>query len=138
METKTTQLSLILSGTAVIITIFVLVMFGFTNKKHSQTTPPPSKETTNITRVGKISCLPKRSTGPQTLECAIGLLADNGNYYALNDLFKYDPDYTLSQTDTRVEVTGTLTREDMLGPDGNPYDIAGVITINSIRKKQGN
>jgi len=84
---------------------------------------------------GKIVCLPKRGTGPQTDECAIGLEADdNGGFFALKNLSEYDPDYSLSQPNMRLEVIGTVLQEEMLGPDGNPYDIAGVITITSIQE----
>lgn len=85
---------------------------------------------------GEITCLPKRATGPQTLECAIGLKADdNGGFYALKNLFGHDPNYyALSQTGARLEVIGSVTQEEMHGPDGNPYDIVGVITITSIQQ----
>lgn len=106
----------------------------FNHSPLPQSTPPPIKAHTNITLTGQIACLPKRTTGPQTLECAIGLRNDDGQYYVLKDLFNQDPDYSLSQTDTQVKVTGTLTHEKMVGPDGNPYDIGGVITIRSIQK----
>jgi hypothetical protein len=88
-----------------------------------------------ITVRGEIACLPKRTTGPQTLECAIGLKADDrDDFYALKNLFEHDPNYSLSQTGTRLEVIGTVTQEEMHGPDGNPYDIVGVITITSIQE----
>lgn len=87
-----------------------------------------------VTVRGEITCLPKRGTGPQTMECAIGLLADDGNHYGLKDLFEQDPDYTFSQSGMVVEVSGELTQEEMLGPDGNTYDIVGVITVASIQE----
>lgn len=84
---------------------------------------------------GKIVCLPKRTTGPQTDECAIGLEADdNGGFFALKNLSAHDPNYSLSQTGTRLEVIGTVSQKEMFGPDGNPYDIVGVITITSIQQ----
>jgi len=84
---------------------------------------------------GEIACLPKQTTGPQTLECAIGLkVGDNGGFYALKNLFEHDPNYTLSQTGTPLEVIGSVVQEDMYGPDGNQYDIMGAITITSVEK----
>ncbi len=89
-----------------------------------------------VTVRGAIACLPKRGTGPQTMECAIGLRSQEGRHYGLKDLFEKDPTYSFSQTDKRVEVVGTLVQEDMRGPDGNQYDIVGVIVVDSIRELQ--
>lgn len=81
-----------------------------------------------VTVSGEITCLPKVGSGAQTLECAIGLLADNGRYYGLRH---DDPQHQLSQGGSRVEVTGELSAEEMTGPDGNRYDIAGIIDVSS-------
>lgn len=91
---------------------------------------PPAGGT--MTTRGEIVCLPKRGTGAQTMECAIGLRGEDGNYYALQNLFEHDPTYKYSQTGMTVEVSGTITYEEKLGPDGNPYDIIGVISITTI------
>ncbi|HMP67226.1 MAG TPA: hypothetical protein PKA60_00550 [Candidatus Paceibacterota bacterium] len=88
-----------------------------------------------ITVVGKITCLPKISSGPQTLECAIGLKANSGEHYGLKNLFAHDPTYMYAQVDAVVEVTGTFTKEEMRGPDGNLYNIIGTITVDSINDK---
>lgn len=52
---------------------------------------------------GTLACLPHKNTGPQTLECAIGLRTDDGRYYSLKGLSSQD-----SQTsfNTRVYVSG--------------------------------
>ncbi len=86
-----------------------------------------------ITITGKMTCLPKVGNGPQTMECAFGLLADNGYYYALRYPQGLDPDYQFSQTDLRVEVEGTLLSEMPSGPDGNRYDVAGAIEVRRIQ-----
>jgi hypothetical protein len=88
-----------------------------------------------VTIRGAITCLPKVGTGPQTLECAIGLKGDDGKYYGLRNLFDHDPEYKFSGTNTKVEVSGTLTQEELKGPDGNRYDTAGVIHISSIKER---
>jgi hypothetical protein len=87
-----------------------------------------------ITITGEITCLPKVGDGAQTMECAIGLLSTDGLYYGLNDLFEHDPEYNLAIGGTQVEVTGNFSPEEMIGPDGNNYDIVGVIYITSIRE----
>jgi|SRR3989344_4948296 len=87
-----------------------------------------------ITVSGEITCLPKKGSGVQTLECAIGLKGEDGNYYALKNLFDHDPSYKFSATGLQVEVVGTLSVEEIFGPDGNKYDIAGAIAITSIKE----
>lgn len=102
--------------------------------------PSPPREVTPpqvigpITISGAITCLPKLGTGPQTLECAIGLLATDGNHYGLKNLFDVDPEYKFSRGGLRVEVSGTHLWEEMKGPDGNKYDIAGMIDVISIKE----
>lgn len=86
-----------------------------------------------ITITGKVTCLPKVGTGPQTMECALGLLADNGEYYALRYARGPDPDYQFSQTDLPVEVEGTLLSDVPSGPDGNQYAVAGTIEVQRIQ-----
>ena len=129
------HLVLISLATIVLAAGIGLGLFYFSNiSQEAQVTPPAVQDPTPIMITGEMTCLPKIGTGPQTLECAIGLQADDDNYYALRDLFEHDPDYSLSQTGIRVEVSGILTQEVMLGPDGNQYDIAGVISITSIKQ----
>lgn len=90
-----------------------------------------------ITVVGEITCLPKKGTGKQSLECAFGLKALDGHYYGLKNLFKLDPEYKFSVGGLRVEVSGTFKPEEMKGPDGNKYDVVGIIDVISIKKVAG-
>lgn len=85
-----------------------------------------------ITVTGEITCLPKVGSGAQTLECAIGLRAEDGGHYGLQNLFELDPNYEFSVAGMRVEVSGTFIPESMSGPDGNKYDVVGTIDISSI------
>jgi hypothetical protein len=94
---------------------------------------PPAGGTVTIR--GEITCLPKRGTGPQTMECAIGLKGDDGKYYGLRNLIEHDPTYIYSQTGMGVEVSGKITYEEQAGPDGNLYDIIGVISVSAIQKR---
>lgn len=87
-----------------------------------------------VTLTGEMTCLPKIGSGPQTMECAFGLLADDGRYYGLKYDPTIDPAYELLQGGLRMEVTGELTAEEQTGPDGNRYDTAGLIEVTSIRK----
>lgn len=92
----------------------------------------PLPEPASITITGTIDCLPKRGSGPQTLECAIGLRAENGLYYGLKNLATLDPENRFSAGGLPVIVTGMVTQEDFRGPDGNRYDIVGVVELSSI------
>lgn len=86
----------------------------------------------DITINGEITCLPKKGNGPHTMECAIGLLADDGKYYSLINLSEVDPDYKFSEGGLRVTVHGTLTPESKTGPDGNRYNTDGSINVKNI------
>lgn len=81
---------------------------------------------------GEIACLPKKGSSQQTMECAIGLLGDDGKYYALENLADFDTDFKYSQNGKKVDIYGNLTLKEITGPDGNPYDIAGSIRIDGI------
>jgi hypothetical protein len=89
------------------------------------------EDSDKITILGQISCLPKIGSGPQTLECAIGLKATDGKYYELKNLYKLDPQYKFSQDGLQVNVSGILSHEKI---SGKKYDVAGVIDVLSIRK----
>ena len=101
----------------------------------STPTPTPGVPTAGpITVNGEITCLPKKGTGPQTMECAIGLRGLDGRHYGLKNLFKLDPEYKFSAAGLRVEVSGSFNPEEMQGPDGNTYDVVGIIDVTSIRE----
>jgi len=105
------------------------------NKQLSSKQPYPftSKK---ITISGKISCLPKAGRKQQTAECAIGLKGKDGRYYGLKNLFEIDSDPKFSEVGLLVEVSGRLRSEKTRGPDGNEYDVAGVIEVSSIKKNE--
>jgi len=95
--------------------------------------PDPPSFFGPITISGEITCLPKIGTGPQTMECAIGMKGNDGQYYGLKNLFEIG-EYKFSQVGLQIEVFGMLSIENMLGPDGNRYDIVGVIDVTSIKE----
>ncbi len=91
--------------------------------------PNASSEGVSITISGVTICLPHKNTsGPQTLECALGLEGDDGNNYGLND-----PGWKFligTGNGVKVEITGTLTRK-----GDSKYDSAGIIEIENLTKK---
>ena len=82
----------------------------------------------DITISGEMICLPHRNTdGPQTLECAMGLKADNGNNYSLDDPgWKY---LIGVGGGAKVRITGKLSKK-----QDSKYDSEGIITIQSLVK----
>ena len=96
--------------------------------------PPTFQNGQPISVQGEITCLTKEGSGPQTMECAIGLLSNDGQYYGLKNLSEVDPDYAYSIGGIKVEVTGTFLDEQHNGPDGNKYKTVGSILIGSIKK----
>lgn len=85
-----------------------------------------------ITERGIVTCIPKVGTGPQTMECALGLKNIEGVYYGLKYLSDHDENFSLVSPNIEVEIIGMLVADEMFGPDGNRYDILGTIEIESI------
>ena len=92
----------------------------------------PFPDSTPITVSGEMTCLTKTGQGSQTKECAMGIKGTDGRYYGLKNLFKLDPEYRFSVVGLRVEVSGIFSSEEIKGPDGNKYDVAGMIDVTSI------
>lgn len=90
--------------------------------------PDASPEGINMTISGTTICLPhKNTTGPQTLECALGLEGDDGNNYGLNDPgWKY---LMGTGNGVKVKIIGKLLKREDL-----KYDSVGVLTIESLSK----
>lgn len=86
---------------------------------------------------GTYVCLPHKDTGgPQTLECALGLKADDGKHYALVSAgaTSYSASAT-TPTGVRVRVTGHVTPTMALSDSRwEVYDIAGTISVTTFTK----
>ena len=113
-------------------TAIAYALFPSTNTQPDQDTPIPQVPEGPITAQGTITCIPKRGTGPQTMECALGLKSSDGTYYGLRHLSDHDEQFALVSPEITVEVTGTLVPEIMYGPDGNQYDTIGIIEITTL------
>lgn len=82
------------------------------------------------TLTGTHVCLPHKDTsGPQTLECAIGIKTDAGEYYALDF-------YLMSQTHRpilngeRFTATGLITPIELLSTDHwQKYNVQGIFSV---------
>lgn len=82
------------------------------------------------TLTGVQTCLPHKDTSrPQTLECAIGMQTDAGEYYALDFAFmsQIPPEIENGQ---RFTASGTITPIERLSSDHwQKYDIEGIFSV---------
>lgn len=83
-----------------------------------------SNKPSGQTITGKLVCLPKKGDGPHTMECAYGVQASDGKYYALKNSNTTD-----LPTNQEVRVSGTVTP----ASGDEIYDISGTIDVHSIK-----
>lgn len=95
--------------------------------------PSPSLSSTPVavedtTTKGTLECLPHKNTaGPTTLECAFGIKAASGDYYALDTTF-FPSEIANLPTGRTLTVIGTI-----LPPEAtSPYNIRGVIRVKDL------
>lgn len=115
---------LILACATVTLLACLTLLIGFLLMARPAAAPKDASPTVSIT--GTITCLPHRNkTGPMTLECAMGLHATNGTYYALRTS---NASQTIDTFNKEVRVDGILTPPNTQ----EKYDIAGTIDVRSI------
>lgn len=114
----------------------VLLIVLFANQNRSQNQEPADITRERMTLTGTYLCLPHRDTsGPQTLECALGLKTDDGTYYALdfNLLSQMPPEIA---TGERISASGIFTPVEMLSTDmWQKYPIKGIFSVTDSVKK---
>lgn len=119
---------------------FVLRLFQAVELKDSPYVPQPTqaifdRKQTDLT--GEVVCLPHKNTsGPQTLECAIGLQTADGNYYALdtNMISQNPPTFT---TGNVIQATGYVTPIELLSTDHfMKYNVKGVFSVETLEVLQ--
>ncbi len=100
--------------------------------QQSTSTPIAIMATTTLT--GEFACLPHRDDGPSTMECAYGLKATDGLYYALD--FSGTPTSAFDLPMGRpYSVTGLLVPVEMLNTNHwQQYDIKGIMKVSSYRE----
>lgn len=79
---------------------------------------------------GTVVCLPHKDTsGPQTLECAIGLQTSVNEFYALDANGENPPPYKTGQ---RIRAQGIITPAEMLSADRwHKYNMKGIFSFRS-------
>jgi hypothetical protein len=88
---------------------------------------PATQQPTSVNVKGNVTCLPHKNVEPdqpQTLECALGLKAEDGTYYGLTGASNQ---ITSTPMDKKVQVGGTITNPD----SNNVYDIKGSIKVET-------
>lgn len=63
----------------------------------------------DVTLDGEITCLPKVDRNQQTMECAIGFLSEDGNYFTLSNMEKVDPNFKYAVGGRKLTISGFLT-----------------------------
>lgn len=114
--------------------VIVFVNYSSSPKTLEKTIPTlvPTKEPMDIPKQtsleGEVVCLPHKDTsGPQTLECAIGLKAKDGNYYALDSGNTTPPPYN---TGDKIRANGLITPIEQLSSDHwQKYNVKGIFSI---------
>ena len=93
-----------------------------------------------VTKDGQIVCLPHKKGilgGVDTLECAIGLHADDGKFYGLENLLEtarkdqalWEKIRNAPVEKVEVRISGTFAP---IGMEYERYDIAGIIVVKHI------
>ena len=95
------------------------------------TTPPE-----RITIEGQYECLPHRDTsGPQTLECATGLLGEDGKHYALSFMALETGIPTDLAIGSRIRIEGPILPAAALNQDiTERYVFDGLITVTTLER----
>lgn len=106
------------------------------SSESSQTVPNEDDQTESsgesVTLKGEMVCLPHKNTeGPQTLECAYGLLDESGTYFALQDTSMDYSNITKVAMGDIVRVTGVKISQ----PSSN-YQSNELIKVQSIDKAE--
>jgi len=126
MTTK--KLVLILIGLLIVVFAGWYAFFNTTSKStaHEPLDPTPRQ----VTLSGTYVCLPHLdTTGPQTEECAFGLKADDGEYYAIN--FGQSAD-SMQQFQSGAHITAegfTVIKEALSTDHWQKYNMKGIFTI---------
>ncbi|MGL5830519.1 MAG: hypothetical protein ACRCZE_00025 [Candidatus Altimarinota bacterium] len=90
-----------------------------------------------VTLQGKTICLPHKDTsGPVTMECAMGLQAVSGDNYVL-DLADRSPEgpEDLFSVEGEIQVTGYFTPIELLSTDmWQKYDVVGIFSVTEVKE----
>ena len=126
------KLIFIVFATLVLLGIGFLLLQPFSTQRKAANnipdTTPASTVPRQITLEGEVVCLPhKDTTGPQTLECSIGIKDAGGDYYSLDtDSLSSLPEY---KNGDKIRGTGLYTPIENLSSDHwQKYNVKGIFS----------
>lgn len=117
----------------VLIFITVKNLSIFSNQASPSPSPTPQVPV-SVTEHGEYVCLPhKNKTGPQTLECALGLESHEGEFFSM-DTSGLPLEKTMSfNVGDHIFVEGNFVPVEALSSDHwQKYDIKGIIRVEHI------
>ncbi len=97
--------------------------------------PPTPSE---IMLDGEYTCLPvKNPDEPHTLECALGIKTDSGDYYALDtSSLQFGNAGADTPTGSKIQVTGLVVPIEAISSDQwQKYNIRGIMRVNTFTVK---
>ncbi len=115
----------------VIVSLFLIFNNQKNFNKNVVGVSPSPIVSSQIYEHGEYVCLPhKDKTGPQTLECALGLKSHEGEYFAL-DTSSIDQNYIQKlQVGAHVFIEGDFVPVEALSSDHwQTYDIKGIVKV---------
>jgi len=133
------KLAIILGAILVllIVSFFALNSYIYDEKQANPEEIAHDFEPYRATLTGEYVCLPHADTeGPQTMECALGIKTDSGEYYALDfNLMSQTPPNLA--TGDRFTASGVITPIERLSTDHwRKYDVEGIFSVtDSVQKR---
>ena len=117
----------------VLIVIIVLAGTVFVYGSKDKVEPLTPLDLTQTSFTGEFVCLPHKNTdGPQTMECAFGLKAENGDYFALD--FGTSTELMNQPMNKPLKVEGELVPIEVISSNlGQIYPVRGIIRVSSVR-----
>ena len=130
--------------TIITLMVLVAVIFGsyfvFRYRQGEIELPVSPLETVtlqDVTLKGSFVCLPHKNTsGPQTTECAQGLKAEDGSYYAVDMRAVSDIPGFNFPSDRAITLEGKFVPTEALSTDiWNRYSIKGIIIVSKFAQE---
>lgn len=108
----------------------VAAFYAFNNYIYQQKQNDDPVERYRASLTGEYVCLPHvNANGPQTLECALGLKTDAGEYYAI-DFALMSQEHAQLMTGERIFANGLVTPIELLSTDHwRQYPIEGIFSV---------
>lgn len=109
--------------------LLVIGIAAIAKTQFDRRTPDMPEGYGQVTLRGETVCLPHKDTdGPTTLECAFGLRAANGDYYAL-DMSAVAEEGVFFDTGKNMTLKGIIDSSEAAA---SKYDIQGTLRVNSV------